>query len=172
MAGAAVRGMPAIVDEARLKVESVEIEQMLGDLRTQLDLEMWAQVEGVLARLVRLYGVGLQRALEHARGNGAEGTRFDEALAADDLLGGLLVMHGLHPLSTEERVERLAAALPNRLGVPAESLVLVWLGDNRVRVLSALGEEADAVLRRAFENIAPELTSVDIVAFSNVRTAI
>ncbi len=164
--------MPAIVDEVRLKAESVEIEQMLGELRAQLDPETWAQVEGVLARLVRLYGVGLQRALEHARGSGAEAGGFDEALADDDLLGGLLVMHGLHPLSTEERVERLAAALPERLGVPAEALVLVWLGDNRVRVLSALGEEADAALRRAFENVAPELTSVDIVAFSNLRSAI
>jgi hypothetical protein len=164
--------MPAIADEARLKAESVEIEEMLGELRETLDAEAWAQVEGVLARLVRMYGVGLQRALEHARANGADGSEFDTALAADDLLGGLLVMHGLHPLSTEERVARLAEVLPQRLGVPPESLVLVWLGDNRVRVLSALGEGTDAALRRAFENVAPELTSIDIVAFSNVRKAI
>lgn len=164
--------MPAIVDEARLKTESVEIEEMLGDLRETLDPEAWAEVEGVLARLVRLYGVGLQRALEHARENGAEGSEFDAALTGDDLLGGLLVMHGLHPLSTEQRVERLAASLPGRLGVPAGSLVLVWLDDNRVRVLSALGEDVDAVLRRAFENVAPELTSIDIVAFSDLRPAI
>jgi hypothetical protein len=164
--------MPAIVDEARLKADSVEIEEMLGELRASLDPEVWAQVEGVLARLVRLYGVGLQRALEHARENGAEGTEFDAALAADDLLGGLLVLHGLHPLSTEERVERLAATLPGRLGVPPQALVLVWLGDNRVRLLSALGEEADAALRCAFENVAPELESIDIVAFSDLRHAI
>lgn len=164
--------MAAIVDEARLKAESVEIEEMLGDLRESLDPETWAQVEGVLARLVRMYGVGLQRALEHARGNGAEGSEFDAALTGDDLLGGLLVMHGLHPLSTEERVQRLAMMLPERLGVPAEALVLVWLGDNRVRVLSALGEETDAALRQAFENVAPELTSIDIVAFNDLRPAI
>jgi hypothetical protein len=126
----------------------------------------------VLARLVRLYGVGLQRALEHARASGADGGNFDAALTADDLLGSLLVMHGLHPLTTEERVERLAATLPGRLGVPAESLILVWLGDNRVRVLSALGEGADAALRTAFENVAPELTSIDIVAFRDLRRAI
>jgi len=164
--------MPAIADEARLKAESVEIEEMLGDLRANVDPETWAQVEGVLGRLVRLYGVGLQRALEHARASGADATGFDAALTADDLLGSLLVLHGLHPLSTEERVERLASTLPERLGVPAESLVLVWLGDNRVRLLSALGEEADAALRRAFENVAPELTSIDIVAFSDLRHAI
>ena len=164
--------MAAIVDEARLKAESAEIEQMLGELRAALDAEMWAQVEGVLARLVRLYGVGLQRALEHARANGAEGPAFDTALTDDDLLGSLLVMHGLHPLSTEERVARLAATLPGRLGIPPASLVLVWLGDNRVRVLSALGEEVDPLLRRAFENVAPELTSIDIVAFSDLRRAI
>lgn len=164
--------MPAIVDEARLQAESAEIEEMLGDLREQLDAEAWAQVEGVLARLVRMYGVGLQRALEHARAHGAEGEPFDAALTGDDLLGSLLVMHGLHPLSTEQRVERLASTLPARLGVPPESLVLVWLGDNRVRLLSTLDEPTNAALRRAFENIAPELTSIDIVAFSNLREAI
>jgi hypothetical protein len=119
-----------------------------------------------------LYGVGLQRALEHARASAATESELDAALVADDLLGSLLVMHGLHPLSTEERVAKLAASLPGRLGVPAESLVLVWLGDNRVRVLSALGEDVDAVLKRAFENVAPELTSIDIVAFSDLRHAI
>ncbi len=164
--------MPAIADEARLRAESVEIEQMLGELRAGLDPDTWAQVEGVLERLVRLYGVGLQRALEHARACGAVGSGFDEAVAGDDLLAGLLVMHGLHPLSTEERVERLAAKLPERLGVAPEALVLVWLGDNRVRILSSLGEDADPVLRRAFENVAPELTSVDIVAFSDLLRAI
>jgi len=163
--------MPPIVDKARLEADSVEIEEMLGDLRARLEPEAWQLVDGVLARLVRLYGVGLQRALEYARASGAEGASFDGAISEDDLLGGLLVMHGLHPLSTEERVARLAETLPRRLGVPPGALVLVWLGDGRVRLLSALGEEADAVLRRAFENVAPELTSIDIVAFSDLRPA-
>jgi hypothetical protein len=163
--------MRPIVDAERLRAESLEIEEMLGDLRERLAPETWAEVEGVLARLVRLYGVGLQRALEHARASGAAGPGFDEALAGDDLLADLLVMHGLHPLSTTQRVERLARTLTRRLGVPAESLVLVWLGDDRVRVLSALGEEVDPVLRRALENVAPELESVDIVAFSDAPRA-
>ena len=103
--------MQRIVDEARLKAESAEIEQMLGDLRTQVDAEAWSQVEGVLERLVRLYGVGLQRALEHARSSGADAGSFDEAIAGDDLLGSLLAMHGLHPLTPEQRVEKLIAGM-------------------------------------------------------------
>jgi hypothetical protein len=157
--------MPAIVDEARLKAESAEIEQMLGDLRAQVDADAWQQVEGVLERLVRLYGVGLQRALEHARASGADAGSFDAAIAGDDLLGSLLVMHGLHPLTAEQRVERLLA----RIGATKDKLMLVWLGDGRVRLLSAMGEEADAAIRAALGTVAPEL-EVDIVAMADTRS--
>jgi hypothetical protein len=157
--------MTAIVDEARLKAESAEIEQMLGDLRATVDAESWEQVEGVLARLVRLYGVGLQRALEHARASGADGGSFDAALAGDELLGSLLVMHGLHPQTAQERVEKLIA----RIGESSDKLMLVWLGDGRARLLSALGEEADAAVRAALGSVAPEL-EVDIVAMAGTRS--
>jgi hypothetical protein len=157
--------MPAIVDEARLKAESAEIEQMLGDLRDQVDASAWHQVEGVLERLVRLYGVGLQRALEHARASGADAGSFDAALAGDELLGSLLVMHGLHPQTAEQRVEKLIA----RIGESHDKLMLVWLGDGRARLLSALGEEADAAIRAAIGTVAPEL-EVDIVAMADTRS--
>jgi hypothetical protein len=157
--------MQRIVDEARLKAESAEIEQMLGDLRTQVDADAWQQVEGVLERLVRLYGVGLQRALEHARSSGADAGSFDAAIAGDDLLGSLLAMHGLHPLTPEERVEKLV----ERLGVSGDELMFVWLDDGRARLLSALGDEADCALRKALGSIAPEL-EVEIVAMAATRS--
>lgn len=157
--------MPQIVDEARLKAESAEIEQMLGDLHAQVDPEAWRQVEGVLARLVRLYGVGLQRALEHARASGADTGSFDAALAGDDLLGSLLAMHGLHPLTAQQRVEKLI----ERIGESSDKLLLVWLGDGRARLLSGLGDEADAALRAALGSITPEL-EVEIVAMAGTRS--
>src|SRR4051812_17584753 len=95
-----------MIDEPRIKVESAEIEPMLEELRELVDPGAWARVEGVLGRLVRLYGAGLERALAHARAAGAYAPIFDELVGEDAVLATLLVLHGLHPLPTVERIRR------------------------------------------------------------------
>jgi hypothetical protein len=157
-----------MLDDARLKAESAQIEQMLLDLQGQLEPGAWAQLEAVLGRLVRLYGTGLQRALEHGRSCAAEPARLDDKVAGDELLASLLVLHGLHPLTAEQRLERLFLGLPARLGVADGAVMLVWLGDGAVRVLSALGEDAEPMLRKLIENAAPEVSSIDIVEIAEI----
>jgi hypothetical protein len=157
-----------MIDDARLKAQSAQIEQMLMDLREQVEPDAFAQIEGVLGRLVRLYGAGLQRALEHGRSCTADEAKLDEAIVEDELLSSLLVMHGLHPLSPEQRLERLFAGLAARLGVADSDVMFVWLGDGAVRVLSSLGSDVDPMLRKLIENAAPEVTSVEIVEIATV----
>ena len=60
-----------------------------------------------LVRLVAdLYGAGLERVLEimHDRGQLDDDTL--DALAGDDLVASLLLVHGLHPYGVGTRVER------------------------------------------------------------------
>lgn len=163
-------------DDERLRAESLEIERLLGEIQTLVTAPAWQRIEGTIARVVRLYGAGLARALAHARAAGAEAS-FDERIAGDDLLASLLVLHGLHPLSVEERVQRALVRARAELGIGDDELELVAIHDDRVelRAAPALGggamasRVAEGAIRRVVESVAPEIASVDIEGFPPVR---
>ena len=79
------------------------IEQLLDALGTGGPLAR-QRAEELVRVVVDLYGAGLERLLEIAGPDLPESTV--DALAADELVSGLLVVHGLHPYALSERVER------------------------------------------------------------------
>ena len=58
----------------------------------------------VVQSILELHGIGLERILEHLAEAGEAGAAALDACARDEVAGGLLLLHGLHPLGTEERV--------------------------------------------------------------------
>jgi hypothetical protein len=152
---------------ADLQAESAQLERILGELRELVNPAAWLRVEQALSITTRLYGAGLANALEHATAAGAREAELAALLDGDELLASLLVLHGLHPLTTDARVRRTAAALGSELGCALE---VVELGPSRLtlRTNGDLGgamspRVAEGVIRRALEAAAPELTAVDIV---------
>jgi Fe-S cluster biogenesis protein NfuA len=97
--------MPLTDREARERVARVEslLEQIdaIGDRRAR---EM--AVASVQA-LLDLYGEGLARLVGHvaAQCGGADEERLATALAGDELVSHLLMLHGLHPEDVKRRVE-------------------------------------------------------------------
>ena len=162
-----------MTEEAELQAESARIERLLGELRDLVPLPAWQRVEEVLRSIVRLYGAGLARALAHARDAGA-GERFDAHLCDDELLASLLVLHGLHPLTTEQRVERALSALRAELGIADEALAFVRVADGvcQLGATDAIGGGAmsrglaEATIRRVLETAAPELVSIEIAGLT------
>lgn len=62
--------------------------------------------EELVAVLVQMYGAGLARVLELVdEAAGEASPRIFERLAEDDFVSHLLILHGLHPRSVEERIE-------------------------------------------------------------------
>ena len=157
-------------DDAQLQAEAAQLEQLLAELRELIALPVWRRVEDALRRVVRLYGAGLARALAHARESGASGGTFDARIAGDELLASLLVLHGLHPLSTEQRVRRALAAIYGELGIAESALALVEIRDDVVVLAAtrALGNGAmspslaESIVRRALLTAAPEVARVEI----------
>ncbi|MFH8342320.1 NifU family protein [Streptomyces sp. AM6-12] len=130
--------------------------------------------------LTEVYGEALGRVLD-----GAD-ERLGARLAGDELVGHLMVLHGVHPQPLAERaqraVERLAPAVRERGGD------LAWAGVEgevaRVRLDSGSGSgggcgggcgggSADiaAAVREAVLAVAPELTGVEIVPAGEERRA-
>jgi hypothetical protein len=82
----------------------------------------------------------------------------------------LLLLHGLHPLPTAERVLRVVAELRAELGIGDADLGVDTIGDGvaTLHATSNLGggtmsvHVAEAIVRRAIEHSAPELDAIVI----------
>jgi hypothetical protein len=156
--------------DSELHQEAKRIEQLLEDVKAIAGGPAWQRVEELVQRLVRLYGAGLERLMDHLARSG----RLDEALAArlasDELLASLLLLHGLHPWSTAERVRRaLELAWPELRAQVGELAVVAVEGDLvRLRLeRQPLGPGAadlpvERIVHRALADSAPEIVRVEI----------
>jgi Fe-S cluster biogenesis protein NfuA/nitrite reductase/ring-hydroxylating ferredoxin subunit len=79
-----------------------DVERLLEEVESLPDPVAREKSTEVVAALLELYGTGLERIVEEiaARDDGA----LAEALAADELVAHLLLLHGLHPVPLEGRV--------------------------------------------------------------------
>jgi len=141
------------------------VEGLLADLSASSDPQLERSTREVLATVLELHRRGLTRLLEIA----ALSAKDREALARDARVGAMLLLHGLHPLSLDERValavERLRARFQDRL---AEVLVQSLSGTVAVRLVPqarACGSTR-ATLKRDFEEAllaaAPDADSVSV----------
>ncbi len=166
-----------MTDEAdKLRAESAQIESLLAEIRELVPLPAWQRIEQTLRRVVALYAGGLSRAIAHGHEAGAETARFVELLAGDELVSSLLALHGMHPISTEQRVVRALAQCRAQLGVADDELVLTGIRDGVALVHASVtlggamsARVAETAVRRAIEGAAPEILSVELTGVVEVR---
>jgi len=170
----AASGVAAEAPGADLREHGARIERLMDEVRGMAGPSTWPRVEELLRLVVELYGAGLAHLLAHAL-EVAEpaGAALAERLARDELLASLLLLHGLHPVPTRERVERAVERLRAELGTAGEGLELRDVSDDGVaRLRLAAGASrggcpsARGGLARAAEQAvleaAPELLRVEI----------
>ena len=134
---------------------------------------------GVVAReraeeLVRLtadlYGAGIERILDIVYDAGRLDDAVLAALAADDLVASLLLVHGLHPYDVGQRVEHALESVRPYLGSHGGDVELLGVSDDVVR-LRLLGScdgcpSSSVTLKLAVEGAieaaAPEITSIEV----------
>src|SRR3712207_6148980 len=93
------------LDDQGLQERVARIETLLEEIESLQDPNARSKAAEVVGVLLELYGEGLARMMDVvARGEGGE--RAFEALAEDELVSHLLLLHGLHPLDVETRVVR------------------------------------------------------------------
>ncbi|MEV6302406.1 hypothetical protein AB0M02_23530 [Actinoplanes sp. NPDC051861] len=108
-----------------------------------------------LARVITsLYGTGLHRLLDLLHDHGALTDPVLTAMAADDLIAGLLLVHGLHPDPVETRIE---------LALAATDVHLLSISDDGVARLRTAGCGSHDAIREAVAAAAPELRDVEFV---------
>jgi Fe-S cluster biogenesis protein NfuA len=161
---------PAGPVEDPLPREAERIEQLIDDLRALAPPPVWQRTQEMVQRLVRLYGAGLHRILQHLR----ELDRLDgvlaDRLAGDELVSSLLLLVDLHPFPVGERVRRaLDEARPalesylgpyELVGVEGEVVHLQLRAASAVAAASALS--AERLVASALQDAAPEIRRVEI----------
>ncbi|HEX3869779.1 MAG TPA: NifU family protein [Pirellulales bacterium] len=98
---------PQIVD--RLK----KLESLLPEIDKLPDADVREKVGELVRTVLEFHGEGLARLVEQLRQNDAGGGALVTELARDELIGSLLILHGLHPLDLQSRVrEGLETVMP------------------------------------------------------------
>jgi Fe-S cluster biogenesis protein NfuA/nitrite reductase/ring-hydroxylating ferredoxin subunit len=92
-----------LLDDKGLQERVARMETLLGEIETLADPNARTRAAEVVGVLLELYGEGLARMMEVVA-RGEERDRIFEALAGDELISHLLLLHGLHPLDLETRV--------------------------------------------------------------------
>ncbi|MFJ8851852.1 NifU family protein [Streptomyces sp. NPDC102437] len=125
-----------------------------------------------LVRIVAdFYGAGLERLLDLVHEQGRLDDDVLAALAEDELVSVVLLVHGLHPYSVETRVERALESVRPYLGSHGGDVELLAVTDEgtvRLRLLGSCdGCPSSSVTLRlavqgAVEAAAPEITSIEV----------
>jgi Fe-S cluster biogenesis protein NfuA/nitrite reductase/ring-hydroxylating ferredoxin subunit len=145
--------------EARERVEHVEA--LLGEIEELSDPAAREQCTDVIAALLDLYGEGLARIVERSPEPGA--------LADDELVAHLLLVHGIHPVPLEARVISALEEVRPYLQSHGGNVELVSLHDGVVRLRlegSCSGCPSSAAtlslaVEEAIRKAAPEIEGIE-----------
>jgi len=129
------------------------------------------RAEELVRLVVDLYGAGLEKVLEICDEAGVLDDVLLDRLTDDQLVSGLLLVHGLHPYGLQDRVERALEKVRPYLGSHGGNVELVEVSDDGVVRLRMLGScdgcQSSAVTLKlavegAIQAAAPEVVRIDV----------
>jgi Fe-S cluster biogenesis protein NfuA/nitrite reductase/ring-hydroxylating ferredoxin subunit len=146
------------------------VETLLGELRTVAEPAVQRKAEEIVRLLMELYGSGLERIVELCAAD-EHADVLAEAFSDDPLVASLLVLHGLHPIPVEARIQRALDKVRPYLGSHAGGVEFLGVDDEGVVHLKLQGScdgcpssmvTVKLAIERAIEEAAPEVTRVDV----------
>lgn len=156
-----------------LRATGDAIEQLLDDLRSSCDAPEMERVEELVRRVTELYGAGIERiigVIVEADDDQLAPAQILERIIGDELVASLLVLHGLHPLDLEHRVERALETVRPYLGSHGGDVELVAIdepeGAVRLKMVGSCdGCPSSAVtlqlaVETAIQEAAPEIVHI------------
>jgi Fe-S cluster biogenesis protein NfuA len=144
------------------------VEALIAALRGSADPAAADAAEELVSLLVGLYGDGLSAVMAVLAANGAAGAAIVTALTEDPLVTSLLLLHDLHPLSVDERIQQALDRVRPYLGSHAGGVQYLGVRDGVARLLlegSCHGCPSSTVTVRlaiegAVQDAAPEVSEV------------
>jgi len=110
------------------------IEELVGKIEALPDPEARATGVELLQSLMELNASGIERMLEMTAETGAAGQSLIDDFARDEIVRGLLLLYGLHPLELETRVRQALDEVRPALASHGGEVELLGIDDGIVRV--------------------------------------
>lgn len=158
------------MDVGRQQSQAARIEGLIQEVEVFSDPGVRATTGELLHALLEMYGEGLARLLAMAAQAETPGQALIETFARDELVGPLLLLHGLHPIDLETRVRQAVGSLQPSVQSRGGALEFVALEDG-VATLRLTGSchgcsSSAGALRQMVEeaiyNAAPDLDEIRV----------
>jgi Fe-S cluster biogenesis protein NfuA len=149
-----------------LKRQMRRIEELVQTLEQLADPAARTVARELFQTLLAFHQAGLRRLLEVIR-RSESGSAIAAACECDDLVNGLLLLHGLHPVDLKTRVRQALEQLRPLLRCHGGDLELASVTDGRVR-LRLLGScslssvALEHALEEAFATTAPDAGVIEV----------
>jgi Fe-S cluster biogenesis protein NfuA len=159
----------AVSSEFQIRLE--RLDRLLNETGRAGDPAAEARIREIAQAILQLHGMGLERLLEIVAETASAGPRLLEALAADSVVSGLLLLHGLHPHDLETQVAQALDGVKPYLQSHGGSIELIDLSEGIVRVRfqgSCDGCPSSALtmkqtIERAIQEAAPDVAGIELV---------
>lgn len=147
------------MEQLSVRKASERIDALLDELEQSAVPAVMQRVQELVQCVMALHAEGLRRVL------GASSEDLVRELAEDEVVGNLLVLHGLHPDDVDTRVQRALAQVRPLLGTHADEVTLSRVDESgRVHLQVSSGGCAASTVQTAVEDailtIAPDVVAV------------
>lgn len=158
------------LDAREFQAELQRLETLLHAVERFPDAETQAHTREIVRAVLDLHGAGLRRVLAHLEAAGEAGQAVLNACVRDEVVGGLLLLHDLHPLDVEARVRQALDDVRPQLRAHGGNVELLEVNGGVVRlrlVGNCHGCPSSAVtMRQTIEEAilgrAPDVTAVAV----------
>ncbi len=162
--------MARATDEQEFQTRMGRLEGLLKEIERTADPAVRERTREIVQALLDLHGAGLEKILEGVAATGEAGRAVIDALARDNLVGSLLLLHDLHPLDVEARMHLALEEVRPYLDAHGGNVELLGVRDGVVRLrLHGSGHSCPSSARTMQQTIeeaiygkAPEVTAVEV----------
>ena len=159
-----------MLEEQEFQQRVQKIEGLVHKIETLSDPVARAATIELMQSLMDLHGAGLERLLEIIWEAGEAGRHILDGVARDEMVGGMLILYGLHPLDLETRVRQTLDTVRPFLLSHNATVDLVGLDETGVWLrltgsFQGCGSSAQsmkAAIEEALYKAAPDVTALHI----------
>lgn len=156
--------------EQTVKDQLARIESLIGRIEQSSDPQGREAARELVTALLDLHGEGLARLMELIGEAGPAGERLIARIAAEPALAGLLLLHGVHPRSMQQRVGEAVESVRPYMQSHGGDVELLGIRDGVVRLRlhgNCEGCQASFLtmkvnVERAIYEAAPETAGIEV----------
>ncbi|HUA02739.1 MAG TPA: NifU family protein [Solirubrobacteraceae bacterium] len=146
------------------------VQELQAALESSSDSATRELAEELVSAVVQMYGAGLERILEMLLAAGADGERVAASLADDPMVATLLLIHDLHPIPLEQRVQAALDSVRPYMESHGGNVELLSLEQGVARIhlrgscsdCSASSVTLELAIKQALEEMAPDLEGLEV----------